>query len=151
MQFLVAGKDFLVQVSVYLYAVVLHEQTGRFIVAFALDALHLSQQFSEEFPQGFVIVDAHVGLAFLFDKFHYFPVFALFVNPAGYECTVAHVGLFDGSAGFDAHQLRHEAVHHVSVILAFVGFKIRGQSEFHELLVGYVVKTEEVGARFFYR
>ena len=145
----VAGEDFLVEHGVDLHAVVLYEVACCGIVALALDALDFGKEFAEEGAKFGVVVDADVGFAAFLYEFHHLVGLTVFVGPAGNEGTVAHVRLFDVVAGFDAHELRHESVHHVGVVLALVGFEIGCESEIDEFLVGHVIKAEEVGARFF--
>ena len=70
-------------------------------------------------------------------------------DPMGDEGAVAHVGFFDVVAGFDADELGHQPVHHIGIILRFVGFCVGGESQFSELRVGHVVESEQVGTSLF--
>ena len=99
--------------------------------------------------QFLVVIDFYVGLAFLLDQFHHLVGPSVFVGPAGDEGAVAHVGLFDGIAQVDAHQLRHQTIKHIAVVLAFVGFEVRRQAEFHQFRVGHIVETKQIGACLF--
>ena len=66
-------------------------------------------------------------------------------TPAGYQRTVAHVGFLNLVAWLDARQLGHQSVHHIGVVLALVGLLVGSESQFHQLVVGNVVETEQVG------
>ena len=67
-----------------------------------------------------------------------------------YEGTVTHVGLLYLIAWFNAHQLCHESVEHVGVVLRLVCPAVGQQTEFNKLCIGNVIETEQVGTRLFY-
>ncbi len=52
-------------------------------------------------------------------------------------------------SGLDAHELCHEAVEDVFVVLGLVGIGVVEQTEFKELRIARVVEGKEVGACFF--
>ena len=145
MQCLVAGKDLLVQLLVYLYGILLHELTTSLVVALRLDALNLGKQLAKEAAQLLVVVDLHEGLAIALHQFDYVVGLAVLIGPAGDELTVTHVGLLYGSTRLDAHELCHQTIHHLSVVLSLVCLGIGEQSQFHHLGVAQVVESEEVG------
>ena len=74
----------------------------------------------------------------------------MLVDPVGNERTIAHVGLLYLIAWFNAHQLCHESVEHVGVVLRLVCPAIGQQTEFNKLRIGNVIETEQVGTRLFY-
>ena len=78
-----------------LHTVSLDEATGGFVVTFALNALHLSQERAEEVAHFGVVVDTNEGLAFLLHEFHTglgcLALFGLLEHPMGDEGTIAHV------------------------------------------------------------
>ena len=69
----------------------------------------------------------------------------------GDERAVEHVGLLYLVAGFDAHQLGHEPIHHIGIILGFEGTAVGQQSQVDELRACDIVESEQIGARLLYR
>ena len=53
-----------------LHTVCLDEATGGFVVAFALDALHLCQERAEEVAHLGIVINTNEGFAFLLHEFH---------------------------------------------------------------------------------
>ena len=68
----------------------------------------------------------------------------------GYECAVAHVSLLYGVSWFDAHQLRHEAIHQIGVIIRAIRLAVGHESQLHQFRIGNIVKSEKVCACLFY-
>lgn len=64
--------------------------------------------------------------------------------PMSYERTVSHVRFLYLMARLDAHQLGHQAIHHIGVILTFVGLRVGHQSQSHQLGIGNVIEPEQV-------
>ena len=147
MQRFISLQDFLMQNGVNLDTVVLNQVTRRVKVALALDSMNLSQQLGKKTAQGGIIVDLHVGLSLLLNEFHNILAAAFLISPTGNQGTVAHVGVLDDMPWFDANHLRQEPVHHIRIILAFVGLCIRGKPQFHQFFVGDIIKSEKVGTR----
>ena len=145
MELVVACQHLFVQHRVDLHAIVLNQTACAFVVALALDALNFGEQLAKQFTQGGIVVYLDVRFAMLLYQFNHLVGFALLIGPAGNEGTVAHVRLLNVVAWFDAHELRHEAVHHVGVVLALVCLEVGCQTEVHQLLVGYIVQAEQVG------
>ena len=73
------------------------------------------------------------------------------IAPAGDEGTVAHVRFLDDMSGLDAHQLRHQTVHHIVIVLTLVSLLVRRQPKLHELVIGQIIESEEVGTCLLYR
>ena len=135
------------ELCIDIHGVAFHQFACSKEVAFALDALHFSQQLSEELSEGFVIVDEQECLPVAADERD--GTFRVFVNPVGNECTITHVGFLYLIARLNAHELGHQSIEHIRVVLRLISLVIRQQSQFHELLVGDVVKPEQVGTGFF--
>ena len=131
------------QVGIDLDGIALYQLTGSVEVALTLDALDLCQQTSKERAQGLIVGDAHEGFAFAFLHLDNAPT--LFIAPMGYQRTVAHVGLLYLATGFDADELRHQTVHDIAIVLCLVSLIIGQQSQLHELMVGNIIETKEVG------
>ena len=145
------------QGAVHLHAVLLHQVLGGQGVALALDALYLGQQLAYELAQGGVVVDDQACLALALDKFHgrygakdLCPVCGLLQAPMCYESTVAHMRLLYVASGLDAHELRHQTVEHVGVVVAMPCIRGGSESQVVHLLVGNVVEREEVGTCLLY-
>ena len=146
MQLSITFQHLGMKVGVNLYGITFHQLTGCLVVSFALDALHLGQQTGNEGAQAFVVSNLDEGLSV---TVHDADDVTLCIAPMGDEGTVAHVGLLYLVTRFYARQLRHQTVHHVCIILGLVGLEVGRQPQFHKLWVGHVIKSEEVGTRFF--
>ena len=134
--------------GVDLHGVGFHKVACGLEVALALDALDFSQQLAEQFAQFLVVVDADVGLAVMLDHLHHAVLLPLLEAPVGHERAVAHVGFLDVVAWLDADELRHQAVHHVGVVLRFEGVLRGEQAEVKQFFVAHIVEAEEVGTGF---
>ena len=117
------------QLRVNFDAVIFNQAARAGKVAFALHALNLSKQFSEEFAQSRIVVDLHVSFAALFHEFDYFIRLTLLVSPMSDERAVAHVRLFQVVARLNADQLRHKSVHHIRIILRLVSICVGRESQ----------------------
>ena len=69
----------------------------------------------------------------------------------GYQGTVTHVRLLQLVTWGDTYQLRHQAVHHIGIILRLIRLFIRHQAQLYQFLVGNIVQSEQVGSRLLYR
>ena len=139
------------ELRVNLHGVSLHQSLCHLEVAFALDALNFSKEFSEERAQLLVVVHLHISLSVSFHEFHHLLGLTLLVAPVSNQCTIAHVCLLDVVAQTDSHQLRHQSVHHVGIVLSLVSLTIRSQTQFLHLRVSQVIESEEVGTCLFNR
>ena len=137
------------QIRVDFDAIFLHELSGSLIVSLTLHALDLGQELGEELTQPLVVVDAHIGLTVALHHFH--GAIAVGIAPSCDERTVAHVCFLDDMSGLDAHQLRHQTVHHIVIVLTLVSLLVGREPEFHELVIGQIIESEEVGTRLLYR
>ena len=139
--------------GVYLHSVGFYKFTRTFVVAFALDALNLSEEIAKEMTHLGIVIDANKGFAFLSHQFNTgfsgLLRLGLFEHPVSNQSAVAHVGFFDSVAGFDAHQLGKRSVLDVTIIGGFVSVHVRSESEFYEFGISQIVEREEVGAGFF--
>ena len=144
----VALKQLFVQTGVDTYGVLLYKSLGSLVVALALYALYLAEQGCKSVAQTAVVGNLHTGLAFLLHELYGIGIMSQ--CPSGYEGTVAHVCLFYLMAGLDACELCEQTVHHVRIVLGTMSLDIGGESELHELGVGYVVESEEVGTCLLY-
>ena len=75
----------------------------------------------------------------------------LFVHPPSNQLTVSHVRFLNVITRLNAHQLCHQPIHDVFVILRLVCFGITQQSELDQLRIGQVVESEDVCPRLFQR
>ena len=49
----------------------------------------------------------------------------------------------------NADKLSHQSIHHICIILSLKCIFIRSQTKFYHLLIGQIIKAEQVGTRFF--
>ena len=143
----VAVEHFAVERRIDLYGVLLDQSCAGFVVAFALYALDFAEELTEELAHTGVVVDLHIGLAVALHHLNHAVGGAFLKHPFGDELAVAHVGFLNVLARLDAHQLRHQAVEHIFIVLGLVGVGIVEQTELHQMRVGQIVEGEEVGAR----
>ena len=115
---------FAVQDGVGYYAVFFHQVLCSFVVAFRFYALYFRQQFSDYLAQSSVVVYSQIVLSIRYYPFDGVCRVAFFIYPCGYQLAVAHVRFFDAFIQWYAHQLRHQAVQKVMVILRLEGFHI---------------------------
>ena len=146
--FYVKDEDFLVNLGIYLHAVVLDEFASGLEVAFALDALHFLEQLAKEVAKLLVVVNLDIGLATTLNELDYLVLFALLQAPLADELAVAHVALLDVLARLDAGELGEQTVHDVLVILSLIGVRIVEDAQFYQFGVTQVVESEEVGTAF---
>ena len=76
---------------------------------------------------------------------------AVLIAPMGDEGTITHVSLLYLMSWCDTYQLGHQTVHHIGVILRFICFLIRRQTQFHQFVIRYIIKSEQVGTGFLNR
>ena len=145
-QSLVAAQHLLVQGGIHLYAILLHQALCRHGVALALYALYLGKQLAYVLAQGGVVVYLEHGLALSLYELHgrfgaedAGPIRGLLQAPMCYESAVAHVRLLYLASGLDAHELRHESVEHISIVVALPCIGCGSESQLMHLLVGNVV------------
>ena len=138
------------------HGIFLHQLAGRLIITLALDTLNLSKQFSKQMAELPVIIHLHIGsggydislsilqgilgrsIAHLFcHQLH--GTLGMLQRPPGYEGTVSHVRLLNLVALLDADGLGEQSVHQITVILRLVSLVVRSQSQFHQLVVGYII------------
>ena len=72
-------------------------------------------------------------------------------HPPGYQRTVAHVGFLYLVAFLDADGLGEQTVHQITVILSLVCLIIRSQTQFYQFMVSYIIESEKISSRLFYR
>src|SRR5574344_1159575 len=146
-QLLVTFEYFTMKRRFDFHTILLHQLSGCLIIALALDALYFGKQLCEKLAKLWVIGDTYVCFSVALLKTD---CIAFLITPPGYECPVAHVSLFYLLSGLDTDELRKQSVEHITVILGFISLIIGKKSEFYQFLVGYIIKSEQVGACFFY-
>ena len=136
------------QLCIHLNGITLHKISCCLIVALALYALNLSKQLGYKSAKLRIIRDFNVCLTI---ALNHLDGIAFLIAPMGYKGTVAHVGLFYLIAWGDTYKLSHQTVHHICVILRHIRLFIGHQTKLYQLWVGYVIQSEEIGSRLFYR
>ena len=144
-QFLVAFQHLLMKRGVDFHSIGLHQPTGSLIIALALDTLHLCQQSGYQPAQLLIVGNLHIRLSF---ALHQLDGITVLVAPMGNEGTITHVGLFYLMTRCDTYQLGHQTVHHIGVILRFIRFLIRRQTQFHQFVIRHVIESKQIGTGF---
>ena len=122
---------------------------GAGIVTGGLDTLYLGKQPAKQVTHFLIIVYHDVRLPILLYQFHNLLRRTFLVHPAGYELTVAHMGFFYIVTRLDTYKLCHQTIHQIGVVLSLISIRTWSKPQFHQLRVGHVVESEQVGARFF--
>ena len=66
-------------------------------------------------------------------------------TPVGDEGSISHVSLLDGVSRSYPHELSHQSVEHIGIVVGFIRLPVGQQSEFHHLFIGHIIKSVEVG------
>ena len=72
-------------------------------------------------------------------------------SPVGDERTITHVSLFYLVALLDADALGEQTIHQIGIVLCLVSLVIRSQAKLHQLVVGDIIESKQVGTCFLYR
>ena len=59
------------------------------------------------------------------------------------------MGFFYIVTRLDTYKLCHQTIHQIGVVLSLISIRTWSKPQFHQLRVGHVVESEQVGARFF--
>ena len=122
--------------------------SGSLEITFTLDSLNLCQQAGYQLSKLLIIRDFNEGFAL---TLHQSDHVAMLITPMGNKGPVTHMGFLYLATWRDTDQLRHQSIHHISIILRLISLTIRHQSQLHQLFISDIIQSEEIGPRFLYR
>ena len=117
----------------------LNEIASCFVVALALNALDFTEKLTYQLTHALVVVDAYVGLSVDSYILYHIVGLAVLKHPFGNQFAVAHVGLFYILAGLDSHELSHESVKHILVVLSLVSVGVVEKTKLNQFGIGKII------------